>query len=108
MTLKVLLLSQFQTSSIEREFVKSIERGFSRFDKNSSHLVFQKFEMDYNLTKDAIFRNPELFSKTIKNIFRFSSSYVEKDIIAQLKQTFPIPDRSYVSLTDTVSEIRKL
>jgi len=64
--------------------------------------------MDYNLTKDDVFRNPELFSRTIKNIFRFGSSYVERDIITQLKQSFSIPDRAYTDLPDAVAEIRKL
>jgi hypothetical protein len=108
MTLKILSLSQFQTSSIERDFVKSIEKGFSRFDEHRSRLVFQKFEVDYNLSKGDIFQNPQLFSKTIQNIFRFGSSYVERDIIAQMKRTFPIPDRTYVNLADAVTEIRKL
>jgi len=88
--------------------MKSIEKGFSRFDESRSRLVFQKFEMDYNLTKDDVFRNPELFSRTIKNIFRFGSSYVERDIITQLKQSFSIPDRAYTDLPDAVAEIRKL
>jgi hypothetical protein len=49
-----------------------------------------------------------LFSKTIKNVFRFGSPYVERDIIVQLKQTFPIPERAYTDLSDIVREIRKL
>jgi hypothetical protein len=106
--LKILSLSQFQSSSVERDFVRSIEKGFSRFDGNSSRLVFQKFEMDYNLLKEDVLQNPELFSKTIKNVFRFGSPYVERDIIVQLKQTFPIPERAYTDLTDIVREIRKL
>jgi len=106
--MKILSISQFQTSSVERDFAKAVERGFSRFDENRSRLVFQKFEMNYNLGRDDIFRNSELFSKTIKNIFRFGSSYVERDIITELKLSFPIPERTYVSLPDVVSEIRKL
>jgi len=70
-------------------------------------MVFQKFETDYNLPRDQIFENPELFSKTLRNIFRFGSAYIERAIVAELRADFALPEKDYHGLKDAVSEIRK-
>jgi len=105
--MKIISLPGFQTSAVERDFLNGIGRAFSKFGENGSQLVFSKFETDYGLTKSDIFYNPELFTKTLQNIFRFGSSYVEKGIISELKEEFSLPNRDYVHLQDVVGEIRK-
>ncbi len=105
--MKLISLTRFQTSAVERDFLKSINRALHNFDESRARLVFSKFEIDHNLSKDDIFDNPELFSKTLRNIFRFGSSYVEKAMIAELREDFSLPEREYKGLADTVAEIRE-
>jgi hypothetical protein len=105
--MKIISPSRIQSSSLERDFLKSVTRAFSKFGENRTFLVFQKFETDYNLSRDQIFENPELFSKTLRNIFRFGSTYIEKAIVAELRTDFALPEKEYHGLKDAVSEIRK-
>jgi len=105
--MKIISISSFQSDNVQREFLRSVNRAFSKFGENKGHIVFKKFETDYNLSRDDIFDKPELFQKTIRNIFRFGSTYVEKGIISELRATFCLPERHYTGLPDAVSEIRK-
>jgi len=105
--MKIISLSKFQSGNAERTFLKCVDRGFSKFGESRVQLVFSRFEIDHNLTRNDIFDNPELFSNTIRNIFRFGSPYVEKAIISEIRTEFPLPERDYKGLADAVSEIRK-
>jgi len=104
--MKIIPLTRFQSNNIERDFLKCVDRGFSKFGDSRVRLVYSKFETDYNLSKNDIFDHPELFSSTIRNIFRFGSPYVERDIISELRAEFSLPDRIYKGLPDAVSEIK--
>lgn len=104
--MKIISVPRFQTSNVEREFLKSISRAFSKVGENKAHLAFAKFERDYDLSKSEIFDRPELFSNTLRNIFRFGSSYIEKEMISELCDEFRLPKRDYKSLADVVHEIK--
>jgi hypothetical protein len=106
--MKIISLSPFQTNSVERAFLNGINRGFSKLGDSKSNLVLSKFETDYNLSRNDIFDHPELFSKTLRNIFRFGSSYIEKAMISELIEQFSLEDRNYKQLADVVAEIRSL
>jgi len=104
--MKITSLTRFQSSPMEREFLRCIDHGFSKFGESRVRLVYSRFETDYNLSRNDIFDHPELFSSTIRNIFRFGSPYIERDIISELRTKFSLPDRLYKGLPDAVSEIK--
>jgi len=97
----------FQATGVDREFLLCIDRAFTKFDESRANSIFSKFETDYNLSRSDILSNPELFSKTLRSIFRFGFPYVERSIISELRDEFHLPERNYYGLTDAVREIRK-
>jgi hypothetical protein len=105
--MKISSLSLFQPNNVERDFLNSINRAFSKFGENKGNLVLSKFETDFDLSRNDILDHPELFSRTLQNIFRFGSSYIEKAIISELVEEFTLPQKNYKRLSDVVSEIRK-
>jgi hypothetical protein len=105
--MKISSLPVFQTNNVERDFLSSLNRVFSKFGENKGNLVLSKFETDYNLSRNEILDHPELFSRTLQNIFRFGSTYVEKAIISELVQEFTLTQGNYKRLSDVASEIRK-
>jgi hypothetical protein len=106
--MKMVTLSIFQTNSVERNFLSGVNRAFSKFGDHKTHAVFSKFETDYNLSRSDIFDHPELFSKTIRSIFRFGSAYVERAMVSELKTQFSLPEKDYKVLADVVAEIKKV
>jgi hypothetical protein len=106
--MKIVSLTIFQPSSVERDFLKCVNRGLSKFDENRINSVFSRFESDYDVSRDEIFDNPDLFSKTLRSIFRFGSPSVERAIISELLTEFSLPARQYKDLADAVSEIAKV
>jgi len=105
--MKISSLSLFQSNNVERDFLSSINRAFSKFGENKGSLVLSKFETDYDLSRNDILDHPELFSRTLQNIFRFGSSYVEKGVISELVEEFTLPQKNYKRLSDVVNEIKK-
>jgi hypothetical protein len=105
--MKLNSLAIFQTDNVDRHFLNSINRAFSKFGENRAELVFSKFESEYNLSRTEIFQKPELFSKIVRNIFRFGSKYIERAIIAEIRYDFSLPMKDYKVLSDVVAEIRK-
>lgn len=105
--MKLIPLPGLQAEITEKNFLKCIDRGFARFGDSKSRLVFSRFEMDYNLSRQDIYGHPELFSASIRNIFRFGTPYVERAIISELRSTFSMPEREYRGFADAVSEIKK-
>ncbi len=105
--MKISALSLFQSNNLERDFLSSINRAFSKFGENRGNLVLSKFETDYNLSRNEILDHPELFSKTLQNIFRFGSTYVEKAIISELVEEFTLTQGNYKRLSEVASEIKK-
>lgn len=106
--MNIISITKFQSGNTERVFQKCIDRGFSKFGESRVRQVYSRFEIDHNLSRKDIFEHPELFSGTIRTLFRFGSPYVERAIISELRAEFPIPDRHYAGLADAVSEIRKI
>jgi hypothetical protein len=104
--MKLISISWMQSGSFEREFLRSIDRGLAKFGESRARLVYSKFEVDYNLGRTDIFGHPELFSATIRNVFRFACPYVERSIVSELKGTFSLADREYKGLADAVQEIK--
>jgi len=105
--MKLISLSLFQTNNVERDFLASINRTFSRFGDNKVNVVLHKFEDDYHLSGNDILNHPELFSRTIQKIFRFGASYVEKAMISELVEEFSLPQGDYKELSDIVRAIKK-
>jgi hypothetical protein len=105
--MKISSLTLFQSNNVERDFLSSINRAFSKFGENKGNLVLSKFEIDYNLSRNEILDHPELFSRTLQNIFRFGSSYVEKAIISELVREFTLTQGNYKRLSDVACEIKK-
>jgi len=104
--MRIISLSLFQTNTVQRDFLNGINRAFSKFGDSKSNLVLSKFETDYNLSRNDIFDHPELFSKTLRNIFRFGSSYIERAMISELAEQFSLADRNYKHFADVVAEIK--
>jgi hypothetical protein len=105
--MKLNSLSLFQTNNVERDFLASINRAFSRFGYNRVDVVLHKFEDDYHLSRKDIFDHPELFSRTVQKIFRFGASYVEKAMISELIEEFSLAEGDYRELSDIVRAIKK-
>jgi hypothetical protein len=49
--------------------------------------------------------HPDLFSNTIREIFRGGALVLERAIIDELKTKFNLPDRNYRDLEDVVNTI---
>ena len=96
-----------QSVSYNREFVRCLEQGLRRYDERLSWVVFSKFEKDYALSREDIIQKPELFSKTIRQIFRFGSTYVEKALVKELRNEVQLRDRDYSGLADAILEIKQ-
>jgi hypothetical protein len=105
--MKVLQLTQSRSDLRDREVLKCVERALTRYDEKLSWIAFSKFEMDYALSKEDIVQRPELFTKTLQQIFRFGSTYVEKALIKELRREFQPRDRHYTGLADAIIEIRQ-
>ena len=78
-----------------------------RFDPKLSRIVFTRFETDQALAKEDIARYPELFSRTLQQIFRFGSKSAEKQILYELRKEFSLSEHGHVSFVAAVHEIRK-
>ena len=63
--------------------------------------------MESGLTKEDIVRKPDLFMKTVQQVFRFGSTFVEKAVIKELRNEFQLPNRHYSGLTDVILEIKR-
>jgi hypothetical protein len=83
-----------------------VERGVQRFDPKLCPIVFSRFEMDHALAKEDIARFPELFSKTLQQIFRFGAKYVEKEILYDLRRQFALSQSGAISFAAAIHEIR--
>ena len=105
--MKLNSLSLFQTNNVERDFLASINRAFSRFGDNKVNVVLHKFEDDYHLSGNDILDHPDFFSKTVQKIFRFGASYVEKAMISELIEEFSLPQGNYRELSDIVRAIKE-
>jgi len=105
--MKILSLTQPESVSCNKAVVRCIETRLRRFDEKLSWIVFSKFETEYGLAREDVIERPELFSKTMRQIFRFGSPYVEKGLIKDLKKEFQLEEKEYSGLADVVLEIRK-
>jgi len=105
--MNILPLALPQSVSHSKEVVSCIEQGLRRYDERLSWVVFSKFEKDNALSREDIIQKPELFSKTIKQIFRFGSPYVERTLIKELRKEFQLRERDYSGLADVILEIKQ-
>jgi hypothetical protein len=105
--LNILSLSQPQSSFRDKEIVKCVERCVQRFDPKLSPIVFSRFEIDNALAKEDIVRFPELFTKTLQQIFRFGAKYLEKEILYELRKEFAFGESIPLSFAAAVHEIRQ-
>jgi hypothetical protein len=97
---------QTQTADFVADVISCIDRAFSRFGQSVFSVVYWKFHFDTNLAKEEIMKRPDLFSNTIREIFRDGSVVIEQAIIEELKFGFNLPDRNYRDLEDVVDSIR--
>jgi hypothetical protein len=88
------------------DITASVDRAFSRFGSTVSSVVYWKFHFDTKLDKGEIALRPDLFSTTIREIFRDGSSVVERAIIQELRSQFDLPNRNYKDLEDAVTSIK--
>ena len=100
-------IPQVQAESLEytSDILECIDRAFSRFGQSVSSVVYWKFQSDTKLDKDKIALRPDLFSNTIREIFRDGALVLERAIIKELKLKFNLPDRNYKDLEDAVNSI---
>jgi hypothetical protein len=105
--MNILSFSQSQSSYQDRKLLRCIERGLQKFDSKLCPIVFSKFEVDYGLSKEDIIRSPDLFLRTLQQIFRFGSQYVEKEIVKEIKMEFGFENHEYIGFVNTVIAIRQ-
>ena len=84
----------------------AIDRAFSKFGQSVSSVVFWKFQFDTKLSKEEITLRPDLFTKTIRDIFRDGATVIELAIISELKKQYHLPNRNYKDLEDAVDSIK--
>ena len=88
------------------QVLSGIDRALSRFGQSVSSVIYWKFHYDTKLTKEQIVLRPDLFSSTIKQIFRDGSCVIEESILYELKVEFNLPDRRYKDLEDLMNSVR--
>jgi len=105
--MNILSLTQSRVSNRDKEIIECIERGLTKFDSKMCQVIFLKFEMDNVLIKEDIVQFPELFRKTLVQIFRFGSTYVERAILNELKIKFKLDGSNQQTLVDAIVELRR-
>ena len=95
-----------ETVDLGTDIISCIDRAFSRFGQSVFSVVCWKFHFDTNLTKDEIVNRPDLFSNTIRELFRDGSIAIERAIMEELKFGFNLPDRNYKDLQEVMDSIR--
>ncbi len=84
----------------------AIDRAFSKFGQSVSSVVYWKFHFDTKLSKEEIVGRPDLFTNTIRDIFRDGATVIELAIANELKAQFNLPNRNYRDLEDVVNSIK--
>ena len=86
--------------------VLTVDRALSRFGQSVSSVLYWKFQFDTKLKKEDISTRPDLFSRTIKEIFKDGARIVELAIMDELKVEFRLPNRNYKDLEDLMNSIK--
>ena len=102
-------MSLSQSKIVEEEnfeILPSIDKAFLKFGQSLPTVVYWKFHFDTKLERKGIQQCPDLFSKTLRDIFRDGSCIIEQAIIEELKIQFNLPNRNYKDLEDVVNSVR--
>jgi hypothetical protein len=99
-------VAQSEIVEISSQVISSIDEALSRFGQSVSSVVYWKFHFDTKLAKEDILRRPDLFGKTIRDIFKDGSFVLEQAIVNQLRMEFNLPTRNYKDLEDALNSVR--
>ncbi len=99
-------MSQSELVEKELDILSCIDKAFSRFGPSVANVVYWKFSFTTKLGKNQIQQRPDLFSSTLREIFRDGAGVIEQAIINELISKYNLPNRNYKDLEDTVSSIK--
>jgi len=90
------------------EILECIDRAFSKFGSSVSSVVYFHFEHSTKLSRRELVRRPDLFSKSLFDIFHDGSTVIEKAMVSELRTTFRLSNRNYKGLADALSELKQM
>ncbi len=97
---------QSEEINIAPDFIDCLDRAFLKFGTSVFSVVYWKFHFNTKLSKEEIAERPDLFTDTIREIFRDGTPVIERAIIDEVKFVFNLPDRNYKDLEDVVDSIK--
>jgi hypothetical protein len=98
----------FEIEKDTQKISECFDRALCRFGSTFSDVVYWNFEQSTKLARSGIFRRPDLFSKTLDDVFRGGSTLIEKAIVSELKTTFQLSNRKYSGIVDALSEMKRM
>ena len=99
-------VAQAELLDLDSEILICIDRAFSKFGQSVAIVVYWKFQLETKLKKEDLIERPDLFCKTIRDIFKNGSKIIEAAIAEELKNHFRLPNRNYEELGDMLASIR--